>query len=296
MATAEAFLTCLRTYVGQTEAPPRSNRQPFAAKAGHADGQPWCASFVVACAREVGITLPSESAYTPTMADGFRRAGRWFQDPQPGDLGFVDFPNDNKTRIQHVVVVTAVEGSNVRTVEGNTCSTARGSQDNGGGVYERVRPRRWIVGYGRPAFGNSAPTLGTGVVTGEKEVEMPVVIARPQGGYIVVQHDGGVFAYEGAPFHGSIPQNPRIKLGGNVVGGAWTDTGEGYWLVASDGAVYAFGDALYCGGFNAEKLATRGRRYAVGMVRTSPKSYRVVTFDPSGDASPYDAYEYVAAG
>ena len=33
------------------------------------------------------------SAYTPTMADAFRRAGRWTtMDPQPGYIAFWDFP------------------------------------------------------------------------------------------------------------------------------------------------------------------------------------------------------------
>ncbi len=120
------------------------------------------------------------------------------------------------------------------------------------------------------------------------------MIARPRGGYIVVQHDGGVFAYDGAPFCGSIPGDPRIKLGGNVVGGAWTESGDGYWLLARDGAVYAYGDAQHAGGFNAESPQTRGSRYAVGMVRTGPKSYRIVTFDPSGDQTRFDGYEYAA--
>jgi hypothetical protein len=51
---------------------------------------------------------------------------------------------------------------------------------------------------------------------------------------------------------------------------------------------------MYFGGFNSESPETRGGRYAVGMVRISPKSYRVVTFDPSGDDSRYDGYEYTS--
>ena len=291
MASADDFLRSLRSHVGETERPPGSNEQPFAARAGHANGQKWCATYIVACARDVGLKLPSESAYTPTMADGFRLAGRWFQDPQPGDLGFVDF-KDHVNRIQHVLVVTGQTGSTILSVEGNTSSGSQGSQDNGGGVYERRRPRSIIVGFGRPAFDGASPALGLGTIVSDKEAEMAVVVTRPQGGHIVVQVDGGVFNYDGAPFKGSVPGDPSIKLGANVVGGAWTESGEGYWLVARDGAVYSFGDAKYHGGFNAETPATRGGRYAVGMVRTGPASYQVVTFDPSGDKTRYDVYEY----
>src|SRR5437879_13381863 len=122
---------------------------------------------------------------------------------------------------------------------------------------------------------------------------MSTVVTRPQGGYMVVQHDGGVFCYDGAPFLGSIPQHPEWKLGGNVAGGAWSESGAGYWLVARDGAVYAFGDAGYYGGVNTETPQTRGSRYAVGIARISPKSYRIITFDPSDDGTPYDGYAYI---
>ncbi|MGH9002521.1 MAG: hypothetical protein ACRDYV_05270, partial [Acidimicrobiia bacterium] len=168
------------------------------------------------------------------------------------------------------------------------------SQDNGGGVYEKVRPRKWIVGFGRPAFDDQAPVLGHGTIIPDQEAEMATVVPRTQGGYIVVQGDGGAFADPDgiAPFKGSIPQDPSIKLGGNMVGGAWTESGQGYWLVAQDGGVYAFGDAEYRGGFNTLPPEVRGSRYAIGVVRTGPASYRVITFDPSGDDTRYDHYDF----
>lgn len=291
MTTAEDMIRVARAYLGVTEAPPGSNRQPFAPRAGHLNGYAWCSTFLVSCAREVGLKLPSESPYTPSMAQAFRMAGRWSSTPKRGAIGFVDFPGDNVTRVQHVALVLGQDIRGILTVEGNTSAGVYGSQDNGGGVWERVRSPRIFVGFGLPAYDEAPATLGQGVILPDREVDMAQVITRPQGGYIVVQHDGGVFAYEGAPYCGSIPEDPKIKLGGNIIGGAWTDAGTGYWLLASDGAVYGF-KAPYWGGFNAEKPATRGARYAVGMVRTSPTSYRVVTFDPSGDASRFDAYDY----
>jgi hypothetical protein len=295
MATVEQFLACVRSHIGVTESPPGSNDTPFAARAGHLNGQPWCATFVVACARDAGVKLPSESAYTPTMADGFKHAGRWTpDDPRPGDLAFVDFPDDHTVRIQHVAVVVGVDENRVRTIEGNTSSGEAGSQDNGGGVFERIRSRNIVVGYGRPAFESEPVPVEHGSVASEEELEMAVVLARPQGGYIVVQHDGGVFAYDGAPFCGSIPQTPNVRLGGNVVGAAWTESGAGYWLIARDGAIYAYGDAQHVGAFNIEPPEVRGSRYTVGMIRTAAKAYRIITFDPSGDDTRYDSYEYAA--
>ena len=292
MATADMFVGTAKRYVGFTEKPPGSNDQPFAPRVGHANGQPWCASFVAAVADEVNVPLPNRSAWTPSMADGFRHAGRWYQKPQRGDIGFIDFPGDNTTRIQHVVIVEQPGAYMVRTIEGNTSSGEVGSQDNGGGVFTRTRPLSYFVGFGRPAFDGQSVIQGAGMIVDDQEMTMATVVARPQGGYIVVQNDGGVFAYEGAPFLGSIPGNPKIKLGGNIIGGVWTGSGNGYWLIARDGAVYAFGDAQYFGGFNAEPREVRGGRYAVGIVRMGEIWYRIVTFDPSGDKSPYDFYDY----
>lgn len=281
------YIGMARRSLGVGETPHGSNRNPFAKLAGHADGQPWCATFLVATARQIGLRLPSESAYTPTMADGFKRVGLFTQTPQPGDIGFVDFPGDNKTRVQHVAIVTHVLGDTVGTVEGNTSSGVKGSQDNGGMVAERIRPRSIFVGFGRPPFDQAIEPQD------DEEAEMGAVIPRAQGGYIVVTNAGGVWPFDGAPHLGSIPKlTPAVKLGGNIVGGAWTESGKGYWLVARDGAVFAFGDAEWKGGFNQESAATRGGRYAVGMVRTGRQRYKVVAYDPSGDATKYDPYEY----
>jgi cell wall-associated NlpC family hydrolase len=152
--------------IGYTENPPGSNRNKFAAEASHANGQYWCATFVVAMARRAGITLPSESAYTPTMAQAFRDAGSWHtSNPQAGDIIFFNFPNDSKNRIQHVGIVEQVTANAIITIEGNTSSTIQGSQDNGGGVYRKTwQPNSSsIVGYGRITSPSTTTTTTTTV-------------------------------------------------------------------------------------------------------------------------------------
>jgi hypothetical protein len=71
-------------------------------------------------------------------------------------------------------------------------------------------------------------------------------ITRPGGGYWLTDEDGGVYAYDGAPFHGSLPSMSAIPIG-RVIGGAPSPTGDGYWLVTDCARVYAFGDAAYLG-------------------------------------------------
>jgi peptidoglycan recognition protein len=50
------------------------------------------------------------------------------------------------------------------------------------------------------------------------------------------------------PWEGTVPDDPnRINSNAPVTGIAATPTGKGYWLVAADGGVFAFGDAGFYG-------------------------------------------------
>ena len=51
----------------------------------------------------------------------------------------------------------------------------------------------------------------------------------------------------------------RINSNAPIVGIASTPTGRGYWLVAADGGVFAFGDATYLG--NVEYVLPAGRAW-----------------------------------
>jgi surface antigen len=209
MTAASAFLAAAAGEIGYLEAPAGSNRTKFAAEAGHANGYPWCATFLVAIAARVGLELPSTSAYTPAMANGFRAAGRWHTTPQPGDFAFFDFP-DNVRRIQHVAVVEAVnpDGS-LTTIEGNTSPSATGSQANGGGVWRRRRARGLVLGYGRPAYAPALPAHERRAVVVRNHVR---TLVAPNGGLWHLQADGGIItatdgdASPDAPYLGSLPQ------------------------------------------------------------------------------------------
>lgn len=158
MATASQAISAARQRVGTTEFPANSNCNTFSTHLGR-PCEAWCADFLVAILREVGVKIPSESAYTPTMFAGFRVAGMSvpINNVRPGDLVFFDFP-DKTTGIQHVgMATTGVNPGGIGTVEGNTSPGILGSQDNGGGVYERTRPLAYIVGVGRPPYSPQAP-------------------------------------------------------------------------------------------------------------------------------------------
>jgi hypothetical protein len=65
-----------------------------------------------------------------------------------------------------------------------------------------------------------------------------------------VASDGGIFAFN-APFYGSMGGKPLNKP---IVGIAATADGGGYWEVASDGGIFAFGDATFAGSMGGKPL------------------------------------------
>ena len=130
----------------------------------------------------------------------------------------------------------------------------------------------WLVGSdgGIFTFG-SAQFYGS---TGSLHLQRPVVGITPtadRGGYWLVASDGGIFAFGDAGFHGSIPGtglNPAgsglpHSLNAPIVGMVPSTDGGGYFMVASDGGVFAFGDARFegsCPGIGGCQRRRGGRR------------------------------------
>ncbi len=114
----------------------------------------------------------------------------------------------------------------------------------------------WLVGGDGGIFSfGSAVFHGS---TGSLKLSRPVVGITPtpsNNGYWLDASDGGVFAFD-TGFYGSIPglgilpadyPGPGRKLAAPVVGMVPSSSGQGYFMVASDGGVFAFGDAAFEG-------------------------------------------------
>ena len=115
----------------------------------------------------------------------------------------------------------------------------------------------WLVGAdgGIFTFG-SAQFHGS---TGSLKLQRPVVGITPTSdrqGYWLEAADGGVFAFGDAGYYGSIPAlgfapagsiGSAPKLGAPIVGMVPSVDGGGYFMVSSDGGVFAFGDAHFAG-------------------------------------------------
>ncbi|MDX6280523.1 MAG: hypothetical protein QOH03_1594, partial [Kribbellaceae bacterium] len=168
--TVRDLLTWAAAQVRTMESPLGSNKNPYAAKAGHANGQAWCATFLVAGwkSNKVPLVAGTDTAFTPSMQTGFKNAGRLFNSPRAGDVGFLF--DKELGRIAHVFFVERVEGDFVKTIEGN--SNLDGSR-TGVGVFRHSR--RWtggttmIRGFGRPNY------KAVAIASGSRMSGLPVV-------------------------------------------------------------------------------------------------------------------------
>ena len=114
----------------------------------------------------------------------------------------------------------------------------------------------WLVGSDGGVFSfGSAQFYGS---VANLQLQSPVIGIAPTaggGGYWLVASDGGVFAFGDAGFYGSIPSlglspvdSPSLpRLNAPIVGIVSSYDGRGYFLVANDGGVFAFGDARFEG-------------------------------------------------
>jgi PKD repeat protein len=114
----------------------------------------------------------------------------------------------------------------------------------------------WLVGSDGGIF--SFGSAGFHGSTGGMVLQRPVVGLSPTGdrkGYWLVASDGGVFAFGDSGYYGSLPglglapagTVGRRALAAPIVGIVPSSNGGGYFMVAADGGVFAFGNAKFVG-------------------------------------------------
>jgi hypothetical protein len=155
------------------------------------------------------------------------------EDPRIGGwIVFIDANNDGKLSAGEQSAVTASDGT--YTIAGVGSGTQRLRQVLPSGFTEKARPADVATSSGNNITGANFLVFRVGFP-----------------GYALVASDGGVFAFGGTPFHGSLGS---LKLNQPIVGMAYTADGGGYWLVAADGGVFAFGNAGFMGSLGSLKL------------------------------------------
>ena len=114
----------------------------------------------------------------------------------------------------------------------------------------------WLVGSDGGIFSFGSATFHGS--TGGLRLTRPVVGITPtadEGGYWLVASDGGAFAFGDAGFYGSIPglgiaptgTTTGQHLDAPIVGVVPSVDDKGYFMVGSDGGVFAFGDSEFEG-------------------------------------------------
>lgn len=128
-------------------------------------GLPWSGSFIDVVAREAGVQLPACVYSTSGLAE-FIRQRAWRENPQPGDIVFFTFPTDDQFGMPHVGLVTHTDrwraDGYINTIEGNVNSGLAKASQTRDGVYRRLRSKHEILGFGRPGYSSTPPSL-TGV-------------------------------------------------------------------------------------------------------------------------------------
>jgi hypothetical protein len=164
MSQRNQFVITARGEIGTVEGP-KDNETKYGAFT-KANYLPWCGSFVMWCAAQVGLKIPNVVS-TTAGASKFQGIGRWSNaataKPTVGDLAFFDFAEGGNP-IDHVGIVARDNGDGtVTTIEGNTSGDKRKStsERNGGEVVRKRRAYRkdnkkglpvFIVGFGTPKF------------------------------------------------------------------------------------------------------------------------------------------------
>lgn len=150
MVSAKQVLDIARGQLRVKESPAGSNRTKYGEWYGM-DGQPWCAMFVSWVFDQAGMPFPPIQsakgfAYCPYGENYFRQKGRLYKQPKVGDVVFFRWRGGVP---DHVGIVESVQAKTVTTIEGNTSVK---SQDNGGCVMRRIRPRTLKLSFARPNY------------------------------------------------------------------------------------------------------------------------------------------------
>ncbi|MEV4574445.1 CHAP domain-containing protein [Nonomuraea jabiensis] len=104
---------------------------------------PWCDMYLSWAAHKLGYEdWIGQFAWTVSHAEWFKEQGAWGHKPKPGAFVFYDWSGSNSIdNIDHVGIVTRVEGDTIFTIEGNI---------DGGVAKRKERDTSKVVGYGYP--------------------------------------------------------------------------------------------------------------------------------------------------
>lgn len=122
--------------------------EAFQNSAGIGPGDPWCAAAVKFASIVAGAPSPQRPDHNPAAVFGWRLWARANEKmvitPKRGTICM----HQTTASTGHIGIAVRVVGPLVYSIEGNTSAGAEGSQRDGGGLYRRVRLKRfWSWGF-----------------------------------------------------------------------------------------------------------------------------------------------------
>jgi hypothetical protein len=165
--------------------------------------QPWCDMFLSWAAHKLGYQKWfGEFAYTVDHAKWFISHDAWGTTPKPGAVVFFDWGGSGVVdNIDHVGLVTSVDGSTMHTIEGNV---------DGAYVREKVRDQSSVVGYGYPDK-IKTKMAAEGSLSGTASITLPGALALPHAPSITLA------AAESALPAAGVPQQSDLGAGALVI-------------------------------------------------------------------------------
>jgi peptidoglycan hydrolase-like protein with peptidoglycan-binding domain len=179
--TRSEMLFWAATQIGTSEDPPGSNRVPYWLNTKPEwNGSAWCAAFLQSGALVRGEDMRDDFGWGPYYVPQIRHDavadGAFHSTPEVGDWVIMGNTTDSHIGIVEKVVQQGTAGSTaliVQTIEGNTSPTNVGSQNNGDGVYRKLRTGKYVRGFFRPNYapeplGSSVPPIFTKPTSGTR--------------------------------------------------------------------------------------------------------------------------------
>lgn len=158
-ATAREAVQWCAKEIGYSELR-KTNRTKYAAMASHLNGFAWCATFVSACLKTLGVPVPARVLVpsSRTMFAEAKRAGLAvpMNALRPGDVVHMT-RGSVSAWLGHVGIVESVDGAYVVTIEGNT--NAAGSATGGSVCRHHRLASAWNLGAWRPPYKPANPNI-----------------------------------------------------------------------------------------------------------------------------------------
>jgi hypothetical protein len=194
-------------------------------------------------AAQGGLTPTIEASALSFLKTGQNSDGGWAYDPNAPDNQQTSDPDSTSEVIQGLLALGLSPDSAQFTVGGNTPTSL-------------LLTFKVTTAPDTGAFSSPFATPNTGnLYSTFQAVPALMGLSFPFGpsgsSYWLAGSNGGVYAFGGAPFYGSLGGQTLNKP---IVGIAPTINGGGYWLTAADGGVFGFGNAAYLGSMGGKPL------------------------------------------